>query len=53
LDLQENVPNTEDADVLNQLSFVSPKVGVYRPVNISNSASSSGKIKDKDKYILM
>ena len=53
LDLQENVPNTEDADLLNQLSFVSPKVGVYRPVNNSNSASSSGKIKDKDKCILM
>ena len=50
LDLDENVPDTEDPELLNQLSFVSPKAGVYRPVN---NPIPSGKIKDKDKCILM
>ena len=54
LDLEENVPNTEDPELLNQLSFVSPKAGVYRPVNNNaNSSVNAGKIKDKDKCILM
>ena len=53
LDLEENVPNTEDPELLNQLSFVSPKAGVYRPVNNANASVNSGKIKDKDKCILM
>jgi len=53
LDLEENVPNTEDPELLNQLSFVSPKAGVYRPVNNANASVNSGKIKDKDKCMLM
>lgn len=55
LELEENVPNTEDPELLNKLSFVSPKAGVYRPVNNNgqpNSSMNSGK-KDKDKCILM
>lgn len=50
LDLDENVPNTEDPELLNQLSFVSPKAGVYRPVN---PPANLAKIKDKDKCIVM
>ena len=50
---REHVPDTEDPDLLNQLSFVSPKAGVYRPVNPSSNVVSSGKSKDKDKCILM
>lgn len=50
LDLDENVPNTEDPELLNQLSFVSPKAGVYRPVN---PPSNLAKIKEKDKCIVM
>jgi hypothetical protein len=54
LELEENVPNTEDPELLNKLSFVSPKAGVYRPVNNANSSMNSGKNKDnKDKCILM
>ena len=46
MDLEE--PNTEDPDLLNQLNFVSPKAGVFRPVN-----PTPLKIKDKDKCVLM
>ena len=56
LDLDEHnssVPDTEDPDLLNQLSFVSPKAGVYRPVNPPNNLACNGKMKDKDKCILM
>lgn len=49
LEMEENVPNTEDPELLNHLNFVSPKVGVYRPVNLP----SGGKLKDKDKCVLM
>ena len=46
MDMEE--PNTEDPDLLNQLNFVSPKAGVFRPVN-----PTPLKIKDKDKCVLM
>lgn len=46
---EENVPNTEDPELLNQLNFVSPKAGVYRPV----STPSQHKYKDKEKCSIM
>ena len=46
MDMEE--PNTEDPELLNQLNFVSPKAGVFRPVN-----PTPLKIKDKDKCVLM
>ena len=46
---EENVPNTEDPELLGQLNFVSPKAGVYRPV----STPSQNKYKDKEKCSIM
>jgi hypothetical protein len=34
-----DVPDTEDPELLRQLQFVSPKNGVFRPVNTSSSSS--------------
>ena len=39
--LDTQIPNIDDPNVLNQLQFVSPKTGVFRPVVESNSVSSS------------
>ena len=47
---EENVPNTEDPELLNHLNFVSPKAGVYRPVSTPGNPKCS---KDKEKCLLM
>ena len=39
--LDAGVADTEDPDLLSQLQFVSPKAGVFRP--IESAANSSGK----------
>ena len=39
--LDTQIPNIDDPNLLNQLQFVSPKTGVFRPVVESNSVSSS------------
>ena len=52
LDMEE-APGA-DPDVFNPtMSFVSPKAGVYRPVNNGSSAAAIAKVKDKDKCVLM
>ena len=52
LDMDEAPHEDHEAqDVFNQLSFVSPKAGVYRPLN--TAAAPSAKVKDKDKCLLM
>ena len=48
---EENVPNTEDPELLNHLNFVSPKAGVYRPVSTPGNTKCS--IKDKEKCLIM
>lgn len=49
---EENVPNTEDPELLNHLNFVSPKAGVYRPVSTPGNTNCS-KSKDKEKCSIM
>ena len=39
--LDSQIPNIDDPNLLNQLQFVSPKTGVFRPVVESNSVDSS------------
>ena len=43
-----NQPDTEDPQLLSNLDFISPKAGVYRPVN-----SAAGRSTKKDKCSLM
>ena len=51
---EENVPNTEDPELLNHLNFVSPKAGVYRPVSTGSSGNNSKcSNKDKEKCSIM
>ena len=49
--LDPDVPDTEDPELLRQLAFVSPKQGVFRPVNSSatTGSSTSGKQGGKKK----
>ena len=39
--LDPDLPNIEDPNLLDQLQFVSPKAGVFRPVVETSSISSS------------
>ena len=43
--LDPDVPDTEDPELLRQLQFVSPKTGVFRPVNAPASAGKNGRKK--------
>ena len=43
--LDPSVPDTEDPKLLSQLQFVSPKSGVFRPVNPGAASKSNGKKK--------
>ena len=43
-------PVTDNPELLHNLEFISPKAGVYRPVNSSSAAARSSK---KDKCSLM
>jgi hypothetical protein len=45
--LDPDVPDTEDPELLRQLQFVSPKNGVFRPINTSSpfGLSKNGKKK--------
>ena len=41
--IDPDVPDTEDPELLRQLQFVSPKNGVFRPVNTSSSSFGMGR----------
>ena len=43
--LDPDVPDTEDPELLRQLQFVSPKNGVFRPINTSSPFNKNGKKK--------
>lgn len=55
--LDPSVPDTEDPELLRQLQFVSPKAGVFRPINSSpgmvGKARNSFHAKDKEKCLVM
>ena len=41
--MDPNVPNTEDPELLNKLQFVSPKTGVFRPVESACGGSTASR----------